>query len=335
MGAGAWLAAACLALAQNPAADIVTLRQLKTLTPAQAAAGPSVRIKGTVVCYDAGWHQLYIHDGRETLYFNADDFAAQPRKGQLVEITGRARGTNVLENGALAVLGPGPLPPRQTPRIVRPRPRARRMGANLRAASFPPKPAADASPCSSTTKAKTALVYVLGSATTNDFRSWLNARVQTRGINASRAAAGRLESALVFVPGADEIKVLDPSGPPASQTPVTSIGSLLNRELGSWTNHWVHINGLVVSYQPGASLVVKDPTGVISARVIQLTEIRGDERVDVWGFLEAGPDETVLNQAYFEVAHPPPADLTAVPPAAPLSKVAPPPRRPHPGLRHP
>jgi hypothetical protein len=83
---------------------------IKNLTPEQAAAGPPVRVRGVVVCYDAGWHQLYLHDGRETLYFNADDFAVQPSKGDLVEITGKARGTNVLENPKLAILGQTALP---------------------------------------------------------------------------------------------------------------------------------------------------------------------------------------------------------------------------------
>ena len=73
-----WLAAVCGALGQSPTpAEIVTLRQLKNLTPEQAAAGLPVRVRGVVVCYDAGWHQLYLHDERETLYFNADDFAIQ------------------------------------------------------------------------------------------------------------------------------------------------------------------------------------------------------------------------------------------------------------------
>src|SRR5689334_2199294 len=78
------------------AEELVTLHQLRNLTPKQAAEGPPVRIKGVVVCCDAGWHQLYIHDGYEALYFNADDFPAQSAFGQSVEITGRARGTNVL-----------------------------------------------------------------------------------------------------------------------------------------------------------------------------------------------------------------------------------------------
>jgi len=77
---------------------------------------------------------------------------------------------------------------------------------------------------------------------------------------------------------------------------------LLNRELGPWTNEWVHINGLTIAYQPGQSVVVKDPTGVIRARIIQLTEMRGDERVDIWGMLRVGQEETYLAPAFFTVA---------------------------------
>jgi hypothetical protein len=97
--------------AQGPTTgELTTLRQLKDLTSEQASNGPPVRVKGVVVCYDAGWHQLYLHDDHETLYFNADDFPTQPEVGQSIELTGRARGTNVLENPHLALLGQSPLP---------------------------------------------------------------------------------------------------------------------------------------------------------------------------------------------------------------------------------
>ena len=51
-------------------------------------------------------------------------------------------------------------------------------------------------------------------------------------------------------------------------------------------------------------LLVKDPTGVIRARVIQHAEAASDQRVDVWGFLEVSPTEAFLNNAYFEVSPP-------------------------------
>src|SRR6516225_1235165 len=66
--------------------EVTTLHEMKTLSRRQAAEGPAVRLKGVVVCFDAGWHQLYLHDGSETLYFNADDFIAPLDAGVAVEI---------------------------------------------------------------------------------------------------------------------------------------------------------------------------------------------------------------------------------------------------------
>lgn len=301
--------------------EIVTLRQLINLTPQQAAAGPPVRVKGVVICHDAGWHQLYVHDGHETLYFNADDFAVQPQKGDQVEITGRARGSNVLENPKLTVLGQAPLPSARpleltelgqdhgewvevSGRVLSAESSRGRLALLLHHGQ------------------QNCLVYLLGGPTPGDFNRWRDCRVEMRGINASRVDGNGVVSGLLFVPGSDEIKILEPAGDSPAQIPVESIGSLLNRELGSWTNQWVHINGLVVSYRPGESITVKDPTGVIRARVIQLTEIRGDERVDVWGFVTAGQDETCLNNAYFEVTRPPPLGLGAASLSPPLSRVA-------------
>jgi PAS domain S-box-containing protein len=320
--ASIWLSVVGGALAQSSTTgEIVTLRQLINLTPEQAAAGLPVRVRGVVVCYDAGWHQLYLHDERETLYFNADDFAAQPNKGDLIEITGKARGTNVLENPKLAILGqtalPAALPLELSDLGLEHGEWVEVRGRVLSAESSRGRLALLLND-----KGQNCLMYLLGCPATNDFKQWLNCRVQVRGINASRMAGERLESGLLFAPGPDEIKILEPAAATPSQIPVVSIGSLLNRELGSWTNQWVHINGLVVSYRPGQSITVKDPTGVIRARVIQLTEMRGDERVDLWGFLEAGPDETFLNNSYFELALPPKQDLGTASPPAPLSRVA-------------
>ena len=108
-----------------------------------------------------------------------------------------------------------------------------------------------------------------------------------QGINASKTNIHGLEAPIIFVPGIQQIIPRSGPQPPMSQISVVSIGSLLNRELGAWTNDWVHLNGLVVSYQPGQSIVIKDPTGVIRGRVVQLTDIHGDARVDLWGFLES------------------------------------------------
>lgn len=282
--------------------ELVTLNQLRNLTPKQAAEGPPVRIKGVVLCCDSGWHQLYIHDGYEALYFNADDFTTQPTLGQSVEITGRARGTNVLENANLLVLGAAQLPAPKRLRlgelgnahgqwietggqVVSADTSRGRLGLLLQEGGH------------------NCLIYVLGAPLPAQFEYFIGSRVRLRGINASKVGATGLESPMVFVPGTNEVTIVEPPSARIPLIPVTSIGSLLARELGSWTNQRVHLNGLVVSYQPGQSLVVRDPTGVIRARVIQLNEMRADERVDVWGFLQTGPEGALLDNAYFEVAH--------------------------------
>lgn len=317
-----WFAAAgAVAGKTSTNAAITTLRQLKALTPHEAAEGPSVRIRGVVVCHDAGWHQLYLNDGRETLYFDADDFPVQPQKADMVEITGRARGTNVLENPKLVILGQAALP---SARLLELSDLAQDHGewVTVRGRVLSAESSRGRLALLLHEKEQNCLVFLLGGPAPGNFSQWLNCRVEVRGINASRTDGPRLESGVLFAPGADEIKILEQAGDSPSQIPVTSIGSLLNREWGSWTNQWIHINGLVVSYRPGESITVKDPTGVIRAKVIQLTEIRGDERVDVWGFQKAGQDETLLDNAYFEVVRPPAPEPGAESPPVPLSRVA-------------
>ncbi|HEV2693968.1 MAG TPA: ATP-binding protein [Verrucomicrobiae bacterium] len=266
------------------------------------AASQTLRVNGVVLCADAGWHQFYVFDGRDTVYFNADDFDSLPAEGRKVEITGDLRGGRQ-ENLHLTVLGTATLPPaapldiaelaryhghwvQTTGRVMSVETSRGRLALLLHGEA-----------------GKNAVVYLLGSPPPNDFQKFLGCEIQVRGINASTVIDGQLDSALLFLPGLDELTILEPAGsrPPV---PVISISGLQNRELGSWTNGWVHITGSIVAYQSGQSLVVKDPTGVMRAKIIQLTEISQDERVDVWGFLEVSPTGTFLNNAYFEAARP-------------------------------
>ena len=312
-----WGLILCALLAAVPVGGqtVATVHELKNLPHQQSLAGRAVKIKGVVVCQDSGWNQLYVCDGQETCYFNPHDFQTQPETGQLVEITGTTAGENALTNGSLTILGPGTVPV------------AKRLELSQLGRDWCEWVETEGRAVSAETSrgrlalvlqqgAQNCLVYVMGQPGTSDFKKLLDCRVRVRGINASKATGGRLELASVFVPGMNEVVVTGPADAAARQVPVVSISSLLNRELGSWTNEIVHINGLVASYQPGESLVIKDPTGIIRARVIQETQIQTDDRVDVWGFLGVSPTETILKNAYFGVFNPPAQDADAGPPAA-------------------
>lgn len=303
------------------AGEITTIHELKNLSSDAMAPKRAIRLKGVVLCYDAGWHQLYVCDGNETGYFNPQEFQNEPEVGQLVEITGATGRSNLLEHLKLAVLGRGTIPP------------AKRLALSELANDHMQWIETGGLALSAEDtrgrlalllheKGQNCLVYVLGGPMTNDFSRLLNCKVRVRGINASKVNAGRLESASVFIPGMKEITVIEPASARPAELPVVSIGNLLNRELGSWTNNWVRVNGLVASYQPGQSLVVKDPTGVIRAHVIQMTEIRGDERVDVRGFLTVAQGETVLDSAYFDVVQTPLPDSAGPTAEGPPSRVS-------------
>ncbi len=92
--------------------EIITIHQLKNLTPEQSALGHPVHLTGVrcFLLYDSGWNQLYVCDGHETGYFNSHDFLTQPQTGQLVEIFATTAAGNSLTNAKLTVPSPGTVP---------------------------------------------------------------------------------------------------------------------------------------------------------------------------------------------------------------------------------
>ncbi|MCX6924155.1 MAG: hypothetical protein NT154_13230 [Verrucomicrobia bacterium] len=93
--------------------------------------------------------------------------------------------------------------------------------------------------------------------------------------------------------------------------PVQSVESLLNRELGAWTNEMVHISGSIAAYEPGELLQVKDPTGLIRVQVVQVDRAGKGEWVEAWGFLAVSANGTSLRDGYFELARPGPGGAPA------------------------
>src|SRR4051812_8530750 len=86
--------AACLALSA-PAATateapvkITTFGQLSQLAQPEAEQNRPAQIRGTVLCCDNDWGQLFIHDGKQARYFSPQTFATNLQSGQTVEIQG-------------------------------------------------------------------------------------------------------------------------------------------------------------------------------------------------------------------------------------------------------
>jgi hypothetical protein len=308
----AWLLSLVHGIAQPSTNEVVTsFKQFYQLSTDQAQTGSPVRIKAVVLCFDAGWNQLYVHDGADTQYFAPASFHVRPETGQMVEITGATsmlEGARAFTNLDLRILGPGTLPP------------GKQLGFLNLASDFGQWIQTTGSVrVVDTSMGRLTLVlheqnqrgkvYVMEPLGTNDYRGLLDSRIRIRGINASKSVNGILESIELFVPRFREIRVLEKPSSSRASVAVSAVSSLLARQTGSWTNQLVRINGLISAYQPGQSLVVRDPTGNLRAQIVQATALQVDARVDVYGYLKVTPKEVYLSDAYFEVTSSPPPSI--------------------------
>ena len=284
--------------------EVRTFSQLWLLSREEALKGRPVRFEGVVLCCDQGWSQLYVHDGTETKYFSPQSFPVPLESGLQVKITATTTfvaGYPALTNLHLVVGGRAELP-RATPLEVRNLTKGLGQWVETTGRVRVAETSWGRLALVIEDQDQSCVVFVMGvPAAGASFKQLVGARVRVRGINASKISKGRLQSASIFAPGLSEVAILEPSDIHPARLPVVSIDSLLNRELGAWTNAMVHINGFITAYKPGEFLEVKDPTGVIRVHVVQMSRASPDEWVDVWGFLAVSPAQTVLEDGYFEL----------------------------------
>ncbi len=305
--------------------EAVTVQQFYGLRRDQAVQGWPVRLRCVVLCYDFEWNKFYVRDGTGTAYLNPRSLRTRPEVGQLVELTGQTivvGGNNDVTNLSLTVIGRVGLPPGNPltlPQLTSDYGQWIETSGRVRVAEVSSGRLA----LMVRDQNQSCLVYVLGPPKTNDFKWLLDCNVRLRGINNSTIVNGRLQSASLFVPDFGEITVLDRPVTGPLGGPVVAVQSVLNRELGPWTNAPVHLNGLIVIDQPGQSLILRDPTGTIRAQVSQVTQAPADTRADVWGYLSASPNGPILSDAYFELTPAPARNAVAAPPTEAGARAAP------------
>lgn len=299
-------------LAAQSAYEIRTFEDFHSFFRERALRSFAFKIRAIVLCFDGGWGQFYVFDGKETMWISPATLPTKLHQGQYVEISGQtilANGLPVWTNLSVSVLGNHSLP------------RGRPLALSSLASDFGQwvettgeVRVADAS------RGRLSLtlydsgtdcqVFVLGELGTQDYLSWVGSRIRLCGINSSKTSQGRLESASLFVDNLTNLTVLESPRSDFRHEPVVAIDALLDRELGPWTNQPIHVNGLIVAYNPGDYVLIKDPTGLIRARVSQVDRIALDERVDLWGFLTLLPNGPLLSDAYFKPTHHDPKDFS-------------------------
>jgi signal transduction histidine kinase len=292
------------ATATEPPAKVSSFEQLNQLLGPQAEQGWSAQIKGTVLCYDNDWGQLFVHDGKQARYFSPQTFATNLQAGQRVEIEGKtafADGRAILTNLTLRVIGKGDLPPPLKRPIAS---LTNNLGDWVETGGY--VRVADTTSGRLTLvmedHGQSAVMFIMGPLIPSfAYKGLVGCRISISGINTSKVIRGRLEPASVMSPGVEQIKILEPRGTDPLKAAVLPIDSILTKELGPWTNEPVHINGVVINYRLPNYLEIKDATGSIQARVLHLGGIRLNGRIDLWGFLIVTPDGAILRDAFFEL----------------------------------
>lgn len=261
-----------------------------------------VAIAAVVLCFDREWNQMFVHDGNSTMYLPPEWSPLELSPGDRVRLTGVAQ----VRDGRLEVTerklerkGRGALPkPRQVSlrqlesclgqwisvlgRVRTVDSSAGRLRVILESGGI------------------TCQFRVMGGLERADFSNLVGASVEVRGINVSKREGGRFLAALMVGQKGD-VRILG-SDLQTYQTRVTSVESLLNRQLGPWTNHPVRLRGTVSAFQPGSQLTLQDPTGVMRALILQEKTVREMEQVDIWGCVLVSSNEVLLRDAWFEVA---------------------------------
>src|SRR6202453_2953540 len=273
------------------------------LPQATAAKGLRFTCYGVVLCYDAGWNQLYFGDGKRVYYFPAQKFQISFQQGDYVKISGVTGidGSGLaLTNLEAVVLGKRPT---QTPtridltnlvttsgewiqiegEVLSADTNSGRLGIILHQGN------------------QNCAMYVMGPPGPND-PALTGARIRVIGVNTSDVENGRLVSPGMSIAGRSDLLMLEPPRVQLAQLPVSSIDSVLHREVGPWTNEIVHLNGWIEDYRPGEYLTLKDPTGLIRADVIQLTPAGAGEPADLWGFVATTAEGVKLESACFALA---------------------------------
>lgn len=264
-----------------------------------------MELEGTILCYDPGWGQLYVHDGANAIYLNPRCFTNQFQVGQRVRIHGTTTwdgAVPILTNATAVITGRQPLPRAASLRLAE-LGKSHGQWVEVRARVRVAEASRERVTLVLQEGDQNCLVYVMQTSSTNRFRELVDCEVNIQGINASRTRNGALEAGILFCPGLGQATVVGPRHENRWQLPVTPIETLLTRELGSWTNQPVHIAGLVSAVRPGESVTIKDPTGVLGAEVIQVTPLQVYQRVDLWGFLTTRTNGIVLADGYFEVVN--------------------------------
>src|SRR6266568_4556610 len=283
------------ASAKDPA-EIVNLAQLKRLTAEAASTRKQVNLQAVVTYVDADWHVLFVEDETAGGYINSQNFSADLRSGDLLNISG--------------VTGPGGYAPvideaqvRFARRSHLPAPvKIDLLHGNLARLDSTWSTFSGVIHAAREQAGHTILKMGTGATEVNvqipaliHGADLVDKEVAATGVfgplfNERRQAIGHQ----LFVPSAQFLAVADSAAP---QPAPSSIESLRRYRPNADERHSVVVNGTVVLRSAADTIFVQDLTGGIEVRGAENLSASDGDQVSVRGFVLSGEYSPMLEDA--------------------------------------
>ncbi len=146
---------------------------------------------------------------------------------------------------------------------------------------------------------------------------WLDGEIKARGVCGARYnGKNQLTGVVVYVPGQEDLIVVQPGEPIDLAGPPTSIGNLQRFGYRNPDGHRIKLAGVVTAIMPDRGFYLHDPTGDIWVQTRENLHLAPGERVEAFGFATTASGRIRLEDAFYRSlgAGPPPqpVPLTAV-----------------------
>jgi diguanylate cyclase (GGDEF)-like protein/PAS domain S-box-containing protein len=287
---------------EEAASPLSSIKEVRALSPEQAAAGRPVRLKAVVTYYHHEWEMLFVQDEGDAIFVYLDH--RQPkaplRPGSLVEIVGKTTPGDFetsITQPQFHLLGVVGLP---TPHVVTLKEIATaehdafwvEVGGIVRGAAV----VDDLLEIMLEVEGQKIKVHLQDWKDRRDFAMLVDSLVRVRGVvttltNESRQFVG----AELWVPGWREVMVEQPSSPDPFSAESHSIDSLRRFAFAGGHARRVKVAGTVTLQQHGRGVFIQDETDGIFVRTSQSLVLQPGDQVEAAGFIAPGAYRPTLD----------------------------------------
>jgi len=282
---------------------LTTVERVRELSPAQANLRYPVRLRGVVTYYNAAWHHIFMQDSTSGIFVDSVGQPYDLHVGQMIQVNGITSPGDyapIVVQPRIQSLGEGHMPSPDRPSV------AEAMSGildgrwvELEGIVHPMRGGQGDGYVSFDLYTDLGPVLVHTSLLLRDIHPEVltDAKVCARGVMGAIFNQDRQLTGLVlFLPGVDDLAVLQPAPGDPFSVPVRPIDELLQYSPKGSSNHRVRVEGVVSMNPIGDELHIEDSTGGLLVQTDDDSLEMGD-LVDAVGYALPGEYSPILREA--------------------------------------